>query len=91
MADLKFALEQSILLTLGREFQTGVNSKHSRKFFFTEFSEFIDVVKDTLKKEKTWNLNSCEDFFLRLRLMAKRQARLKDTLFFWVAHAKLLN
>jgi hypothetical protein len=33
-ADLKFALEQSILLTLAREFEIGVKSKHSTKFFF---------------------------------------------------------
>lgn len=90
-ADLKFALEQSILLTLAREFQIGVNSKHSTKFFFQDFTEFIDVIKDCLKREKSWNVNSLEDFFLRLKLIAKRQSRFKDTVFFWVAHAKLLR
>lgn len=32
-----------------------------------------------------------EEFFMRLKFFAKRQSRVKDTFFFWIAHAKLLR
>jgi hypothetical protein len=84
-------LEQSILITLAREFEIGVKSKHSRKFFFTDFTEFIEAIKDCLEREKSWTLEKLEDFFLRLKFIGKHQSRFKDTVFFWVAHAKLLR
>lgn len=89
--DLLFALQESLIFTLGREFQIGVDSKHSRKFHFHQFSHFIDTVKETLEANKDWNVDKLEDFFVRLKFMAKRQSRLKDTFFFWIAHAKLLR
>lgn len=37
------------MLTLGREFHIGVNSKHSTKFRFEIFLSFINAVKETLE------------------------------------------
>ena len=44
-----------------------------------------------LKGDKSLNIDSLEEFFLRIKYSAKKQSRIKDTLFFWIAHAKLLR
>lgn len=90
-SDLMFALQESILFTLAREFQIGVASKHSTKFFFQDFTEFTETITECLKREKSWSVQPLEDFFIRLKFMAKKQSRAKDTFFFWIAHAKLLR
>ena len=88
---LMFSLQESLIFTLGREFEIGVNSKHSTKFHFEEFSLFIGAVQEMLKGDKSLNIDSLEEFFLRIKYSAKKQSRIKDTLFFWIAHAKLLR
>jgi len=44
-----------------------------------------------LEADKTLNLNSIEEFFLRIKYSTKKHSRMKDTFFFWIAHAKLLR
>lgn len=41
---MMFALQESLMFTLGREFEIGVNSKHSTKFQFEEFSFFVGTI-----------------------------------------------
>ena len=87
--NLMFSLQESLIFTLGREFEIGVNSKHSTKFHFEEFSFFIGAVQEMLKGDKSLNVDSLDEFFLRIKYFAEKQSRTKDTLFFWIAHAKL--
>ncbi len=77
------------MYTLGREFQVGVNSKHSKKFHFEEFSFFIRAMKAIIEADRSLSLQSLEEFLLRVKFFANRQTRVKDTFLFWVAHAKL--
>jgi len=86
-----FALQESLMFTLGREFEIGVDSKHSTKFHFEEFSFFIGAIQEMLEADKSLNVDSLEEFFLRIKYSAKKQSRIKDTFFFWIAHAKLLR
>jgi hypothetical protein len=48
-------------------------------------------VKETLDANKDWTVEKLEEFFVRIKFIAKRQSRIKDTFFFWIAHAKLLR
>ena len=64
-------------------------SKHSTKFNFDQFTAFVDTMTGSLKSEKQWTLDNLEEFLVRVKLFAKRQFKVKDTLLFWVAHAKL--
>lgn len=86
-----FALQESLMFTLGREFEIGVNSKHSTKFHFEEFSFFIGAIQEMMEADKSLNVDSLEEFFLRIKYSANKQSRIKDTFFFWIAHAKLLR
>ena len=44
-----------------------------------------------LEADKSLNLNSIEEFMLRIKYSTKKHSRMKDTFFFWIAHAKLLR
>jgi hypothetical protein len=87
--DLIFALKESIMYTLAREFQIGSVSKHSTKFHFDELTAFVENMRLALSENKTWTVENLEDFILRIKIFADRQYKVKDMLLFWVAHAKL--
>lgn len=54
--DLFFALQESIMFTLSREFQIGCSSKHSQKFHFDCFTAFVETVVNELEANKEWTV-----------------------------------
>jgi hypothetical protein len=42
-----------------------------------------------LNQNKTWTVESLEEFIYRIKVFADCQYKLKDALIFWVAHSKL--
>lgn len=89
--DLFFALEESIIFTICREMRLGTQSKHSRKFFFDNFTSLIDTFIQFLGEKKEWTVKNLEEFILRLKNYANRQYTAPNLLklIFWVARAKL--
>ena len=82
-------MKESIMLTLGREFQIGSVSKHSTKFHFDELTAFVETMRLALSENKPWTVEHLEEFIHRIKIFADRQHKVKDVLLFWVAHAKL--
>ena len=87
--NLIFALKESCMWTLGREFMIGSESKHSTKFHFDELNMFVETMRLALHENKEWTVESLEEFIHRIKIYADRQYKVKDVLLFWVAHAKL--
>lgn len=89
--DLFFALQESIIFTICREMRLGTQSKHSRKFFFDNFTSLIDTFIQFLGEKKEWTVKNLEEFILRLKNYANRQYTAPNLLklIFWVARAKL--
>lgn len=54
--DLLFALQESIMFTLCREIRLGTQSKHSRKFFFDNFTGLVDTFMHVLGEQKDWTV-----------------------------------
>jgi len=70
--DLIFALQESIIFTICREMRLGTQSKHSRKFFFDNFTALVDTFMQVLGEEKEWTVKNLEEFIFRLKNYANR-------------------
>jgi len=77
------------MFTLCREIRIGTKSKHSRKFFFDNFTIFVETFIKVLGDNKEWTVKNLEPFILRLKNYAGRQFKAKHVVFFWIAHSKL--
>jgi hypothetical protein len=67
-----FALTESIMFTLCREMRLGTQSKHSRMFFFDNFTLLVDTFINVLDEQKDWTVKNLEEFILRLKFYANR-------------------
>lgn len=83
------ALVESIMFTICREIFVGSASKHSKKFHFQYFTDFLETIKDCLKHESSWSTTYLDELFIRINMFASRQYGFGDILLFFVAHAKL--
>ena len=70
--DLLFSLQESIMFTICREMRFGTESKHSRKFFFDNFTALVDTFMQVLGEEKEWTVKNLEEFILRIKNYANR-------------------
>ncbi len=67
-----FALKESIMWTLGREFAIGSVSKHSTKFHFDELTSFVETMRLALHENKSWTVEHLEDLIHRIKIFADR-------------------
>jgi hypothetical protein len=70
--DLIFALKESCMWTLGREFMIGSDAKHSTKFHFDDLNMFVETMRLALHENKEWTVEHLEEFIHRVKIYADR-------------------
>jgi hypothetical protein len=70
--DLIFALKESCMWTLGREFMIGSESKHSTKFHFDDLNSFVETMRLALHENKEWTVETLEELIYRIKIYADR-------------------
>jgi hypothetical protein len=70
--DLIFALKESCMWTLGREFMIGSDAKHSTKFHFDELNSFVETMRLALHDNPEWTVENLEELIHRIKIYADR-------------------